>query len=1308
MHGTSAGVPVTLSGLGGLVTLAGPDSVPEGASPRNYDFDFTVGSCNSRAGLTSVYTVTGATVGPNAPTTAISATWANPNNILAADGSYASFPSVVNTNLITVNHFVFALPSTDSITGIQVNVTGYSDAPASIQAQLTFGGVPRGTIKTIALPTGAPAVVTLGSLSDTWGAFPIYSDVNSTSFGLNIVAISSGFNLATAYLDGLTMTLGVTTGGSNFQFITDFVSQDGIVKNILLDASGSLWIENVTLSPGNLSLLRQGITPNSFATGVNGPDVEYLTFSDGFTGSDMPLQYTPQWIDRITQVGPGAAPVFTPISSSANSYTISTITQPIAQNWGSSYFLQSGGPGSTSAGNVVTIYYSDSTVNPAPDPDLVEAFNSGLAPVYVYTSFTGGPATQGPYVQQVTSVGQGQPPGQPRKFWYFTYTLPTVAFTYYQGSGHPTYTAHYQRTIATMTMTAAVPGLVDGNQVTITGASVAAYDAQWTIIETPNSGQYVITATQVTAGIATYNYSYAAGTTVPPGAGQLITVTGTTANNGNLNVVGASIVTGGVGVSGTFTVNVSLPNSIATAENGIATTAGTIFLFDPGAQYVGTTTNPIYGASAGGSFTFGANAQFIANGTRQGTVFFITRNGYYTAPAPPVQFTTPIDTTSIVASNIPIGPPNVIARGIAITGAGQLGVPGANFFVIPTDVKNIVNGVTQLSTATIINDNTSTTATFSFSDFVLTRALNIGVYGYNLFNQIEIGDPAWVKSYDDRNFYGLCQNKVQNFNNLSFDGGYLPSAQLFPLGWTHFDAYGQLTVSPKFGNAWYISNPTVSLVSPAGVISQTAYQDTYSVPIIQPNTKYSVRVTARIPSGITVGSLNIQLINNTAIIGTFQLPFTAMTTVSAIFSGTLLTSPLAIVPSALLLQVSANLGSLADVEIDRIEIFPTAIPILTTTVYGSYAGLPEQVDAVTGMVLFQSENQQPVNGAKVMYDTFYGLKGWHGDAPGSSLYSLQKNAGLEPAQWDEPEVAQEVGGAIGVYAFDDGEQWFLGATRAGLYLFEGGQPGKINQEIVQVWDAINWKYGYKIWVRVDSVKRKILVGVPMATPNFWLPNAPVNSNPTSPNVILMCNYQGLDSGQELKSEPQMHTTMFGTLNSIDMRRKWSIWQIPSPFANVVPGATDQQIYICNGKGNSKVYALDENAATDDGTIIDSLYTTAGLVELSKRQQAPGAGWARMRWGYMLSMMESLGTINVTFYPNNLLGPGPFPTGYNAWSVPGGFQPGDPAMEYSEAPLNFAATRTFIEFRENDGQKFNLSNLVLHAKKDVWNAIRGAK
>lgn len=1313
MHGSSPGsIPVVLSGVGGLVTLAPDTAAPDGASPRTHDTDYDVGLVKSRAGTTNVYTSVTASVGPNAPTQAITDVWLNPNNILAEDGAFATQSPVNVPNVLTVYDLVFDIPSTSTPTGALLTLEGFANPACNIVAHLIVNGVPIGTPKTVAMPTGSSQSFTVGALDDQWGTIITTAFVNNLTFGVQLSASSSGFDLATAFLDSAKLTIGVNTGTSNFDYIETFVDQQGNVKNLSLDAQGNFYVEDVTNNPGTQVLVTDGITPNSYAIGWNGPSVQYLALTDGLKGSDQPIQYTPQWIDRITQVGPGVAPSFSPIVDSSDTFPITSITQHPANSDATdpghlSVVLLSAGPGSTSPGNVITIYYSPSFVggSPAPgneDMTLVNSFNSGVA-TYVYISGAGAP-WDGTYL--VTSVGNALPPGVDHFRYYFTVQAASVGYqSFVEAAGQ------YQQTIATMTMTDPVPGLQVGNNVTISSASVTDWDTTWPIVAALNSASMSITQTSVTASVATYSYAVNEGT--PPTTGQLVTVTGTTNANGALNVTNATIASASGGTTGTFTIVVPIVSAAAAPEEGLATTAGTIFQIDPGPGDVGTSNNPILGNSTGGTLTFvAATAQLIGPGTRQASVFFITRNGAQTFPAFPVTFTCPDNTSAIAVTNIPIGPPNVVKRVIIITEAGQNGVPGGNFFTIPTPVQYIVNNVSYTASSLTINDNTTTSTTFQFTDSVLLSARAVDVYGDNLFNNIEIGDPGWTMSYDSRAWYGKCLNKIQNFNNLSFDGGYVISqqqGQLVPAGWSTPDIYGQLVVSQKFGNAYYIQNTSGGALAFAGKITQTAYQDGYQQPIINTNTPYSVRVTASAPSGNPTGSLVIDLTAGGVTYGSFTIPFGSLTTAQAIYTGTLMTVPLATIPPGLTLSVYAiDTAAEADVEIDRIDIYPTNIPILGTTVYASYAGLPEQVDAITGKVVFESENQQPVNGAMVLYDTLYALKGWTGNAPGSSLYSLQASANLEPAQWNEPEVAQRSGGAIGPLAFDLGEQWFVGASRQGLYLFVGGQPGKINQEIYQVWDAINWQYGYKIWVKVDLVHRRIFVGVPMATPNFWLPDAPVNANPTSPNIILMCNYQGLDTGEMIKSEPMMHTTMFGTLNAIDMRRKWSIWQLPSPYANIVQGATDEEIYICNGKGNSQIYKLDAEAQTDNGAIIDSRYTTAGLVERTKRAQMPQLGFGRTRADYLVAALESEGTVNVKLYPNRLLGPGTPPANYNTWTVPGGFAPGSPALEDVETPLNFAATRTFVEFRENDGFAFRLNNVVMAMRKDTWNALRGQK
>jgi hypothetical protein len=1296
MHGSSAGSTVPLITLGGLVTLASPDSLPEGASPRCYDNDYIVGQTATRDGLTSQYQPIGIEpIGPNAPTIATSDSWSNPYNILLDDGNFASVAASPESGQLYATGFTYNLSTTTNPHSFQVALKGWSDSYVQVSVSLLLNGIAIGTPRTAILPY-SDAVVTLGSLTDGWDATLAYSQVNNPTFGLAI-SVSSDFSLAQAYLDYVTIIVGANEANENFDFITTFTTQNGVVKNLSLDAAGNFYVEDVANNPGVQVLAMEGISPNSFSVGVNGPDVEYLAFNDLTTGSDMPRQYTPDWIDRITQVGPGFAPTFSAKLASADTYAISTISQPAQQSRYGVYFLQSQGPGNTTAGNVVTMYYGDST-NPSNgiDNDLIAAFNSGNA-VYLWITLSGFPSSLGPYCVQVTSVGEQSPPGQPRLFYYFTYQVPSSAYTYYEGSGHTGYVITYQRTLATMTTSVAVPGLVIPNNVTISGNTATGYNNVWPISQTLDSGAMVITETSVVSGIATYTYALSSG--VAPAAGHLVTITGTSNANGKLNLVNASIATATGGSSGSFTVLVSIPDFPTVAEGGQATTAGTIFAFDPGLPVLTTATSPIYGTGTGGTLTFGgASGQFIGVGTRKGSVIFITRNGYWTAPGPPVTFTCPSNTTAIVASLIPIGPPNVIARGIIFTEPGQNGVPGGNFFTIPNPVDYWVQNVKYTADALIINDNTSTSATFFFTDYVLLNALAVDVQGFNLFNQIEIGDPGWIKQYDSRNFYGLCRNKIQNFTNLSFDGGYLPASTLVPLGWSTPDAYGSLIVSPTFGNSYYINNTSVGTLAVAGLISQTAYQDAYQQPIINANTAYSVRVSARCPSSNVNGTLVISLTSNGAVLGSYSLPFASMTSSLATYSGTLLITQLPTVPEALMLNLSATgLGAGADVEVDRFDVFPTAIPILATTVYGSYANDVEQVDGVTGKGMYQSENQEPVNGAVVMYDTFYALKD-------SSMYSWRSSPNLEPSQWEEPEVAQKAG-ACGINAYDFGEQWLVEACENGAYLYEGGQPGKIMQEIYQVWKAINWQQKKCIWVRNDVVGRRLFFGVPMPTPNFWLPDAPVNANPTTPNVILMCNYQGLDTASDIKAMPGMHVTMFGTLNALDMRRKWSIWQIPSPYASFVQTAEGQKFYICNGVGNSKIYALDPNASDDDGTPIDSLYTTYGFPDASTVQKFPALGMGNVRIGYMNFTGDVEKHLDVRFLPNQLIGPGDSTVGYNPWTVPGGFDPIAGSNWNRKATVNFFANRAYVEFR---GAGFRLSALALTMTKDSWNAPWGPK
>ncbi len=85
-----------------------------------------------------------------------------------------------------------------------------------------------------------------------------------------------------------------------------------------------------------------------------------------------------------------------------------------------------------------------------------------------------------------------------------------------------------------------------------------------------------------------------------------------------------------------------------------------------------------------------------------------------------------------------------------------------------------------------------------------------------------------------------------------------------------------------------------------------------------------------------------------------------------------------------------------------------------------------------------------------------------------------------------------------------GEDWAVIAGRAGMYMFDGGEPVKISQEIQPLWDTINWAAGQTLWVRVDTRNKRILCGVPTGTA-------------TSPNLVLMLDYRSLSSARRNSS-----------------------------------------------------------------------------------------------------------------------------------------------------------------------------------------------
>ena len=190
-----------------------------GVDMKKYDgttvtnWGIAIGSVTSG---TSNYCGTGADEGGPRP-------WANPTRVQGApDLSYSTVtltagPHVsVQSNVLLATNYGFAVPTTSSIVGLQVTLTGLQSLllagnRASVVCRLFNGGVPIGTLKSGIFGLSAGTIV-LGSSSDTWGVVGGLTSaiVNSGTFGISIVAVINnltGTNTCTFSLDASQFTV---------------------------------------------------------------------------------------------------------------------------------------------------------------------------------------------------------------------------------------------------------------------------------------------------------------------------------------------------------------------------------------------------------------------------------------------------------------------------------------------------------------------------------------------------------------------------------------------------------------------------------------------------------------------------------------------------------------------------------------------------------------------------------------------------------------------------------------------------------------------------------------------------------------------------------------------------------------------------------------------------------------------------------------------------------------------------------------------------------------------------------------------
>lgn len=1138
-------------------------------------------------------------------------------------------------------------------------------------------------------------------------------------------------------------------------YAKSFVDPLGNVENLFLDSNGSLWWEDLTNNPG-VRVNIGTVTPGTYAKSVTAFGREYIAVSDGLHGADAPLQWDGTHLDRVTQDGPGAPPnvvsvALPTVSLAASGAIMLTLRESDPAN-------QPGGSGTTFFGINTWTLTSIAGVNVG-DPVTIAGYTGASAPMNgtwpILAIFPGGAPT-GNLLQLAANLpgttvfstaaatGTIQSAALNRQNNVVTATTASAHNLQvgYQaqvanigpstvGGGITNITINNETLpgIAQIT-TSAAHGLRPGASVIISGVPQVAVGGG--IASISRSGGITTVATNSNHNLAPGGVVTIASTTLASGTGGFNVTTAV------LNIISPTAFTyvqntqtDAVGTAATGTVSLTWPfpdTNTPTFFEVVSAPSATVFQVSvtysdgvwgsglvqfpwAGTFYVsavlsstqfqyqqyGPDVVPGPGPGSGTVTPFGQ----AAPGVHLMQVLFLTRQGYVTRPSPPAQFIAN-GGQYLSVGNIPIGPPNVVARILAFTGA-----LGATYFYIPVPAQ--INGQ-QVSTATQINDNTTTNVLLDFSDPTLFASIAISIPGNNLRQQIVLDGALGFGVYASRLITWGQRNRVQNLLNMGFEGGAFPSSPTLPTGWAYSGQTAQHSgtlINGRFGGqAWEIlegggGGTSVKLI-------QSMFEDAYGNPIALPNTQYKVRMW--LSSTVLSNLITIFVVISAASTG-FGSVFSITTNVLPVGGSAYVEIPSngtptpGTIPADLVLQVYAfnNTGAAVTITIDDLSIIYASTPFLDTVLFGSYVNNPEGFDGLSGK-FGSSQDQRKVMDVGIIRQTLYLLT----QDPSGRIHQTSDNGVTEPVGWNVPQVAANCG-LLSAFALtksqaDDssaagGEEWFAWASASGARIFGGGEPYKISQEIEPDWERFSATGRLSAWALNDPTSRRIYFALP--------------TSGLVPSTIFVLDYRELDSVYQIATNGPIHTAYSGRLVATDHTRKWTRWTMATNGAVLMyrtPGVLTPIILGGNNgipgqfAGTGNVYTLTTLILTDDDYGQVHPYYVTYFFPNGDQEQGLQLGGGRKMVCYLTAFIGGTGNLLVTYLCNTLA---------NAWGVTTSRTFLNPVTSDMECGGGSAiAQRIAVKFQSlplvaQTDNAFNLQKVTLTLKKAAHLPVRGA-
>ena len=508
--------------------------------------------------------------------------------------------------------------------------------------------------------------------------------------------------------------------------------------------------------------------------------------------------------------------------------------------------------------------------------------------------------------------------------------------------------------------------------------------------------------------------------------------------------------------------------------------------------------------------------------------------------------------------------------------------------------------------SSIVGLNTST-YTFNFYDTDLTG----GDVQDNLYDNERLSDQAGATQYNSRlvTWGGLALLNIggMDFLDLVTNGG---STFTVPCGWNPgTNNHAGLQALGAIAQQTPGARPAVRFLGDGvTAVRGEIWQSEISV-VIQPLISYTIRVWLRKSAGLTQGSIRFNLIGTgigPGAVGStagFSIDAATLTTSWVQYTGTIClatdvpysTGTQSVTPDLRLrVALEGTATNAQGIDVSRAQIYQTQQPYDASIVRFSDPFNADRFDAISGYQQITKDDGQRVTSCEQLRWYFYIEKQ-------RSMHVTFDDGQNPPSLWTS-NLVDSVAGAASPNATVATESFVLTVARPGAYLFFGGKPIKISQEIQTTWDSINWLYAHTIHIALDPQLHVVYICVPI-------------NGATVPNVILILDYtEGF--GQE--DEPG--------------GRKWGYDTFPAGL-NIYTSLIGEQTNAEQGTwfagtsvasaGTGKVYLLGQQGDLDDGQAVASFYET------SYARATPNG---TSQFGGVAFTVAGNGTLNVSLLP----------------------------------------------------------------------------